>query len=217
MLLAPHRLQRPNETQLNQHQTRRWRSNRPVITKDTPDSSRALGKGIRLPVGDILQGLPVPAQPRDQQLLLEGRAVLRKVWLAGWPPSRPMQPQPAAVRQPTPRPGCVQDLALKWIQSGMKDVDLWSGCRSSSSLIEPGRNRSTCSGGVRPLLRGGTGLLSRGLGRLCWTLPSNSEPCGNTMSAVWMLATSLGCLREQGREGMHIDLPGLSGYLPSNP
>lgn len=137
--------------------------------------------------------------------------------MAGWPPSKLIQPQPAAARQPTPRPGCVQDLALKRIQSRVKDVDLRSGCRSSSSLIEQGRNRSTCPGGVSPLLRGGTGLLSRGLCRLCWTLPFNSKPCGSIMSAVWMPATSLGCLEEQGREGMHTDLPGLSGYLPSNP
>lgn len=136
--------------------------------------------------------------------------------MAGWPPSKAAQPQPAAARQPTPRPGCVQDSALKRIQGGVKDVDLRSGCRSSSSLIEPGRNGSTRSG-TTLLLRGGTGLLSSALGRLCWTLPFHSKPCGSTLSAVWMLATSLGCLREQGREGMHTDLPGLSGYLPSNP
>lgn len=90
--------------------------------------------------------------------------------MAGWPPSRLIEPQPAAARQPTPRPGCVQDLALKRIQSRVKDVDLRSGCRSSSSLIKLGRNRSTCSGGASPWLRGGTGLRSRGLCRLCWTL-----------------------------------------------
>lgn len=61
--------------------------------------------------------------------------MLRKVRLR-WPPSKPIQPQPAAARQPTPRPGCVQDLALKRIQSGEEDVDLWSRCKSSSSLIE---------------------------------------------------------------------------------
>lgn len=72
----------------------------------------------------------------------------------GWPLSKPIRPLPAAVRRPTPGPGCVQDLALKRLQSGVKDVDLWSSCKSSSSLIEQGRNGRTCSGGA------GTGMLS---------------------------------------------------------
>lgn len=59
-----------------------------------------------------------------------------------------------------PWPGCVQDLALKRIQSSEEDVDLWSSCKSSSSPIEQGRNRSTCSGGADPLLAGSKGLLS---------------------------------------------------------
>lgn len=86
-----------------------------------PAGNSALGKGIRLPVGEIQAGLPASAQPREQQLLLEGRAVLRKVWLAGWPPSKAIEPQPAAARQPTPRPGCVQDSALKRIQDGSSE------------------------------------------------------------------------------------------------
>lgn len=65
MLLAPHCLQRPNETQLNQHKTYRWLSNRRVITKDMPDGDSAMGKGIRLPVGEIQAGLPASAWPRD--------------------------------------------------------------------------------------------------------------------------------------------------------
>ena len=65
MLLAPHRLQRPNETQLNQHKTYRWLSNRLAITEDMPDGNSAMGKGIRLPAGELRAGLPASAQPRN--------------------------------------------------------------------------------------------------------------------------------------------------------
>lgn len=158
MLLAPHRLQRPNETQLNQHKPRRWLANRTAITKDMPGGDSATGTGIRLPAEQPQAGLPASAGPRHSRLAAEGSA--QEGTAFAWLPSKPIQPQPAAARQPTPRPGCVQDLALMRIQSGAKDADRWSGCKSSSALTKQGRNRSTCSAGAGPLLEGGKGLLS---------------------------------------------------------
>lgn len=195
MLLAPHRLQRPNETQLNQHKTQRRRSNRRAIAEDTPGGNSALGKGIRLPVVRSRQGcLPLPSPVLSSSSWKGGQA-------QEGPPSKPIEPQPAAARQPTPRPGCVQGSALKRIQSGEEDVDLRSGCRSSSSLIKPGRNRSTCSGGVSPLLRGGTGQLSRGLCRLCWTLPFNSELCAARCLQSGCLPLHWDALESRGGKG----------------
>lgn len=211
MLLAPHGLQRPNETQLNQRKkTQRWSSDRRAITKDPPEGAGERKGSVcpRWDPGRAACPCPCPAPSAAAPLGGQGSA---QEGSGAWPPSKPTEPQAAKAG-----PGCEQDSALKRIQSRVKDVDLRSWCRSSSSLIEQGRNTSTCSGGVSPLLRGGTGQLSRGLCSLGWTLPFNSEPCGSTMSALWMLATSLGCLGEQGWEGMHTDLPGLSGYLPAN-
>lgn len=111
MLLALHLLQRPTETQLNQHTTNRPLSNRRAITEDMPEAVQGGGE-IRLP-----DGVARPAW---------GRGGTAGAWL----PSKAILSQPGAARQPMPQPGCVQDFALKWSQNGAKDAEPRSGCES---------------------------------------------------------------------------------------
>lgn len=109
-----------------------------------PEAARHRAKGSAcLPLRSRQGCLPLPSPVISSSSWKARQAQEGK---AGWPLSKLIEPQPAAARQPRPGPGCVQGLALKRLQSGEKDVDLRSGCRSSSSLIKPGRNRSTCSG-----------------------------------------------------------------------
>lgn len=120
-----------------------------------------------------------------------------------------------------PRPGCVQGLALKWIQSGEKDVGSLEQLQEFKLSYGAGEERDYLPWGRWPLARRCRGLRSRGLRRLRWSCSLNARPvyrwCGSTMPAAWMPAASPGCLGEQGREGTYTGLPGLAGYLPTNP
>lgn len=46
-----------------------------------PDGGSAMGKGIRLPVGEMQAGLPLPGPAMSSSSWKEGRAVLKKVRL----------------------------------------------------------------------------------------------------------------------------------------